>query len=116
MKSKITSLDSRKAALRDLQTIPGVGPSLAQDLVSLGISRVAQLRKKNPERLYRRLERQAGAPMDRCVLYVFRCAVYYAETSKPDPHLLKWWNWKDTPKNKPKQAPEPTTRSRRASS
>ena len=92
------SLDSRAAALRELQTIPGVGPSLAQDLVNLGVLRVAQLKKKDPETLYRRLERQVGTHVDRCVLYVFRCAVYYAETKQPNLELLKWWNWKDDTK------------------
>jgi hypothetical protein len=29
------------------------------------------------------------------VLYVFRCAVYYASHEVHDPELLKWWNWKD---------------------
>jgi hypothetical protein len=29
------------------------------------------------------------------MLYVFRCAVYYASTRDPDPRLLQWWNWKD---------------------
>ena len=32
---------------------------------------------------------------DRCVLYAFRCAVYYASHTTHDPNLLKWWNWKD---------------------
>ena len=34
--------------------------------------------------------------VDRCVLYVFRVAVYVASTpeEKRDPNLLKWWNWK----------------------
>jgi hypothetical protein len=36
-----------------------------------------------------------GQHVDRCVLYVFRCAVYFASESKHDPELLKWWNWKD---------------------
>jgi len=93
--SKPTSLDARAAALKELQTIPGIGPSLAQDLLSLGIARVAQLKHKNPEILYRRLERQTGVNMDWCVIYAFRCAVYYAETKQPNPQLLKWWNWKD---------------------
>ncbi|NMB56563.1 pathogenicity locus, partial [Candidatus Beckwithbacteria bacterium] len=31
---------------------------------------------------------------DRCLLYVFRCAVYYAKGGR-DPEKLKWWNWKD---------------------
>lgn len=102
-KPKTIALDARRTALRDLQAIPGVGPSLAQDLMSLGISRVAQLKKKNPERLYQRLEQHVGTHVDRCVLYVFRCAVYYAETPKPEPNLLKWWNWKDESK-KPNSA------------
>ena len=38
-----------------------------------------------------------GVKVDRCVLYVYRCAVYYANTSPDErkPELLKWWNWKD---------------------
>jgi hypothetical protein len=31
---------------------------------------------------------------DPCVLYVFRCAVYFARTADPEPDLLKWWAWK----------------------
>ena len=29
------------------------------------------------------------------MLYVLRCAVYFAETPAPDPLRLKWWAWKD---------------------
>jgi hypothetical protein len=79
----------------DLQTIPGVGPSLAQDLRELGISRVTDLRGQDPECLYARLITQRGVHQDRCVLYVFRCAVYFAETAAPEPERLKWWHWKD---------------------
>ena len=82
-------------ATRDpLQEIPGVGPSIAADLRALGIRSVAQLRGRNPERLYQRLSDLQG-PQDPCVLYVFRCAVYYASPPRPKPELLKWWNWKD---------------------
>jgi predicted flap endonuclease-1-like 5' DNA nuclease len=88
-------LEKRARALQELQAIPGIGPSLAQDLYGLGITRVAQLKGKNPDRLYDHLEKQAGVHMDRCVLYAFRCAVYYAENPQPDQQLLKWWNWKD---------------------
>ncbi|OGU69554.1 MAG: hypothetical protein A3H45_07855 [Ignavibacteria bacterium RIFCSPLOWO2_02_FULL_55_14] len=86
-----------KTVLRELQTIPGIGPSIARDLVELGIRRVQDLRGKDPERLYRLLCRRQGLLMDRCLLYVFRCAVYYAETKKAEARLLLWWNWKDTP-------------------
>jgi adenine-specific DNA glycosylase len=78
-----------------LEDIPGVGPSIARDLSAIGIRRPAQLRNKNPERLYERVNRVRGARQDRCLLYVFRCAVYYASTPRPRPRLLKWWNWSD---------------------
>jgi hypothetical protein len=82
--------------LTDLQRIPGIGPSLAQDLIDLGVKSVAALRDRDPQELYDRLCHQTGEHQDRCVLYTFRCAVYFASESRPDPELLKWWNWKDT--------------------
>jgi hypothetical protein len=83
---------------KNLQIIPGVGPSLAQDLIRLGIVRVSQLRGADPERMYRDLCALRGKQVDRCVLYVFRCAVYFASHSVHDPERLKWWNWKDAKK------------------
>ncbi|HEX5387112.1 MAG TPA: helix-hairpin-helix domain-containing protein [Gemmatimonadales bacterium] len=79
----------------ELQHIPGIGPSLARDLRALGIRRIADLRRRDPERLYLRLNRLRGARQDPCVLYAFRCAAYYARTARPRPELLKWWNWRD---------------------
>lgn len=84
-----------RTAEHNLQRIPGVGPSIAQDLLDLGITGVTDLRDADPESLYRALCVRRGTHIDRCVLYVFRCAVYFASTSSPDPELLKWWNWKD---------------------
>jgi hypothetical protein len=78
-----------------LQTIPGVGPSVARDLRVLGVRSLATLRRRNPERLYTQLSRIRGVRQDPCVLYVFRCAVYFARTPHPEPRLLKWWNWKN---------------------
>ena len=82
---------------RALTTIPGVGPSIARDLEELGIRKITDLKGRSPERLYERLCDARSARMDPCVLYVFRCAVYYASVPKPKPELLKWWNWKDRP-------------------
>ena len=84
-----------KHAEDELQVIPGVGESIASDLRSLGINTVDDLKGKNAEVLYEQLMMNAGAHVDRCVLYVFRCAVYYAESTNPSPDKLKWWNWKD---------------------
>lgn len=79
----------------ELEQIPGVGKSVAHDLRQIGITSVKQLKGRNPERLYQKLCDFKASPVDRCMLYVFRCAVYYVSTSDPDPELLKWWNWKD---------------------
>jgi hypothetical protein len=78
----------------ELQSIPGVGPRTAEDLTDLRYSRVSQLRGADPEQMYHELCALRGEHIDRCVLYVFRCAVYYASNSVYDPELLKWWNWK----------------------
>lgn len=78
----------------DLQTIPGVGPSMAQDLRDLGYFSVSELAGQDPELMYKRLCQMHGMHIDRCVLYVFRCAVYFAREKNHDPELLKWWNWK----------------------
>jgi len=86
---------ARASAIANLSRIPGVGPSIAADLYSLGIREVAELRGRNAESLYAELCRKVGKHVDRCALYVFRCAVYFASESKHDPELLKWWNWKD---------------------
>jgi hypothetical protein len=85
----------RTEILKELRTIPGVGNKIAEDLFGLGVTSVAGLKGKDPERLSRALCQRSGGPVDRCVLYVFRCAVYFASTRKHDPALLKWWNWKD---------------------
>lgn len=81
--------------IKDFQSIPGVGKSIARDLVDLGYSEVDELRSEDPEEMYQNLIALRGHHIDRCVLYVFRCANYFASNSVHDPDLLKWWNWKD---------------------
>ena len=78
-----------------LEIIPGVGPSVAADLESLGIGRVEDLKRADPQKLYDRLCRQTGTRQDPCVLYTFRCAVYFASTARPSAERLNWWWWKD---------------------
>ena len=95
-------MSSRWSTKDELQTLPGIGPSLAADLRALGVRRVADLRRRNPERLYLELNRLRGERQDPCVLYAFRCAAYAARTSRPRANLLKWWNWKDRSLSSPR--------------
>jgi hypothetical protein len=83
--------------IKELTIIPGVGKSIANDLWNIGIFKVSDLIDKDPEILYDLSNRFAGIVQDRCLLYVFRCAVYYAQTpvQKQDKEKLKWWYWKD---------------------
>lgn len=84
-----------KKILKEFQKIPGVGPSIAQDLWDLGIRSLDDLKKRNPETMYQQSCALRGQHIDRCLLYVFRCAVYYVTEKDHDPELLKWWHWKD---------------------
>jgi hypothetical protein len=84
-----------KNHLKTLQIIPGIGEKMARDLVDLGIHRPEELKGCDPEALYERLCQMRKCRQDRCVLYVFRCAVYFATHTEHDPRLLLWWNWKD---------------------
>lgn len=80
-----------------LLRIPGVGKVIAEDLHELGLNHIEQLVGRDPEALYHELIKLQGEPVDHTVLYILRCAVYYAETplEHRDPAKLKWWNWRD---------------------
>ena len=85
----------KQSSSRQLEQIPGVGARIAQDMRNIGIHSVSQLRGRNPQKLYQKLCDFEAGPVDKCLLYVLRCAVYYASDTEHDPELLKWWNWKD---------------------
>ena len=89
------STSKKDKQLKELRQIPGVGISIAHDLINIGITSVNDLKNKDPEWLYHQSNKFAGAVQDRCLLYVFKCAVYYATEIKHDTEKLKWWNWKD---------------------
>jgi predicted RecB family nuclease len=91
-KYKEESMDN---TMQSLRIIPGVGPKLTQKFFDIGITRISDLKGKNPEELYSHICTKQGTQVDRCVLYVCRSSVYFAETEKPDPEKLKWWYWKD---------------------
>ncbi|MCX6577138.1 MAG: helix-hairpin-helix domain-containing protein [Candidatus Aminicenantes bacterium] len=80
----------RKSSLKELQTIPGVGPKTAEDFWQMGLRSVRDLQGKSPERLYKSLCAKKRTSVDRCMLYVLRCAVYYASTKQHKHALLKW--------------------------
>lgn len=82
----------------DLRCIPGIGPVIARDLKDLGFWHVEDLRNQDLWQMYKNLCELRGTHIDRCVLYVFRCAVYFVSNERHEPGLLKWWSWKDEKK------------------
>ena len=85
----------KREIIKSLQVIPSIGPKVAWRLYDIGIRKVADLKGKSPEKLYEKSNKLIGMRQDPCLLYTFRCAVYFASTKNPKPELLKWWNWKD---------------------
>ncbi len=88
---------TKQQTIKELTIIPGIGKSLATDLWNIGITSIADLKGKDPDMLYDLSNAFAGTVQDRCVLYAFKCAVYYANTpaDEYESEKLKWWNWKD---------------------
>jgi hypothetical protein len=79
----------------DLTQIPYVGNSIENDFKSIGITRISDLKGKDPDELYSKICAAKGHQVDRCLLYVCRSSVYFAENENPDPEKIKWWNWKN---------------------
>lgn len=79
----------------DLRQIPYVGKRTEEALRMLGFDSIASLRGADPQEIYERECLLTGQKIDRCQLYVYRMAVYYAENEVHDPAKLKWWAWKD---------------------
>ena len=81
--------------LEQFQTVPGIGKACALDLWHIGLRSVKDLSGKNPRELYTTLNTLTGVKNDICMLYTFRCAVYYATEKNHRKEKLKWWYWKD---------------------
>lgn len=78
---------------RHLQDLVSVGPAMLRDFELLGIRRVAQLARANPERLYEKLCRLTGKSVDICCLDVFAAAVAQARNPRLPARQRQWWYW-----------------------
>ena len=87
--------DHKRQALKELAIVPHIGKKSAEVLWNIGVKSLSELKDHDPEELYLKVQGQPNIAVDRIMLYVLRCAVYYASNKEHDPELLKWWNWKD---------------------
>lgn len=75
----------------EFEKIPGVGKKIASYIKEIGVKNFAALKKADPEKMYTKFCVKRGEKIDRCLLYVFRCAVNFAKK----PHNKNWWDFKD---------------------
>ena len=72
--------------ISSLQDIPNIGPRVAADLIAIGIKKPAQLKGKDPYKLYEQVNKKFHTRMDPCLLDVF-----IAATKFMDGGLAKPW-------------------------
>ncbi len=77
-------------ALAQFQQLPWIGPSIATDLLRLGLLNLLQVAQADPDALLRKLEKQAGK-QDPCVGDVLHSAVWHAKNPKATER--PWWEW-----------------------
>lgn len=77
-------------ALSQFQTIPSVGPDLAKHVIDLGYYSLAELKGREPAKLFDQLEQLYGYRLDPCVEDSIRLIVHNAETSHSE---KRWWDF-----------------------
>ena len=89
----MASIKSPKATTaadcRTLEQLPNIGPSLAEDLRSIGIANPADLRGKDAFVLYQKLCAATGQRQDPCVLDTFMAATDFMRGAQAAP----WWHY-----------------------
>lgn len=81
------------ATKSDLLSLVSVGPATVEDFRQLGITSIAQLRGKSPQRLYDRLCVITGKRHDPCLLDVFHAAIAQADNPKLPAAQKQWYYW-----------------------
>lgn len=90
---------------RTLSDLISVGPAMLRDFEILGVRSVAQLARRNPERLYESLCRVAPQHRDICCLDVFCAAVAQARDPRLPAEQCQWWYWSRHRKRVEKNTP-----------
>jgi predicted RecB family nuclease len=78
---------------RQLSDLVSIGPAMLRDFELLGVRTVAQLARRNPEKMYEKLCQVTGHAQDICCLDVFRAAVAQAKDPNLPSEQRLWWQW-----------------------
>ena len=81
--------------MSDLRKVPGVGPKYEKEFMDLGYDSLESLKNADPDELYFDACVKHNFRLEKCILYVFRCAVAYAKDPDPDPEEYRWWYYCD---------------------
>jgi hypothetical protein len=90
-----------RAEARQLQALISIGPAMLRDFERLRIRSMAQLARRNPQRMYEKLCRVTGEHIDICCLDVFRAAVAQARNPRLPAEKCQWWYWSRKRKAQP---------------
>ena len=78
---------------RQLSDLVSIGPAMLRDFELLGVRTVAQLARRDPEKMYEKLCQITGQAQDICCLDTFRAAVAQARNPKLPAEQRQWWHW-----------------------
>lgn len=78
---------------RQLSDLVSIGPAMLRDFELLGVRSVAQLARRDPEKLYEKLCQITGQAQDICCLDTFRAAVAQARNPNLPAEQRQWWHW-----------------------
>jgi hypothetical protein len=79
--------------VQQLSDLVSIGPAMLRDFELLGVRTVAQLARRNPEKMYEKLCQVTGQTQDICCLDVFRAAVAQAKNPNLPMEQRLWWHW-----------------------
>ncbi len=78
---------------QQLSDLVSIGPAMLRDFELLGVRTVAQLARRNPEKMYEKLCQVTSQAQDICCLDVFRAAVAQAKNPNLPIEQRLWWYW-----------------------
>ena len=73
----------------ELRSLMNVGPAVEGYLCGMGIRTLQQLAKREPDELFRKLQRQIGAACDPCLHDTFSAIIHEARTGQK----TAWFAW-----------------------
>ena len=81
------------AEARRLEDLISVGRAMVRDFEMLGVRSIAQLARRNPEKLFEKFCEITGQAQDICCFDVFQAAVAQARNPRLPVEQCQWWYW-----------------------